>query len=111
MVNPLLQLATAYFLLRPFFDPIKDEETLGSGEATAEYLQPDNWRLKSAAEMTTVLHGANMGHGQEMTDAFHPHLNLSSSMVHVPKIQPGDYVVWHCDSKYFECLPHSYTPF
>jgi hypothetical protein len=95
MVNPLLQLATAYFLLRPFFEPVN---SFGSGRK--EYLQAENWKLKVGEEISTALHGASPGHGQELNDALHPHLDLSSSMVHVPKITPGDYVVWHCDSKF-----------
>jgi hypothetical protein len=103
IVNPLLQLATAYFLLRPFFEPRHD---LG-GKLTPTFLKADNWRLKSATEMSTELHGANPGSGQELSDAFHPHLNLKDSMVHIPQITPGDFVVWHCDSK---SIPHLLTP-
>lgn len=99
MVNPLLQLATAYFLLRPFFEPVKSFGPL-SDKKSKEYLQPENWKLKSGTEVSTALHGASPGHGQELTDALHPHLDLASSMVHVPKITPGDFVVWHCDSKH-----------
>ena len=95
MVNPLLQLATAYFLLRPFFEPVN---SFASGQK--EFLQAENWKLKVGEEVSTALHGASLGHGQELNDALHPHLDLSSSMVHVPKITPGDYVVWHCDSKF-----------
>lgn len=98
MVNPLLQLATAYFLLRPFFEP-RSMSSMAGGQSTPEFLNPDNWTLKSAAEMSTELHGAQPGTGQELTEASHPHLDLSNSMVHVPKIVPGDFVVWHCDSK------------
>jgi hypothetical protein len=29
----------------------------------------------------------------------HPHLELERTMVHVPRIKPGDFVAWHCDSK------------
>lgn len=94
LVNPLLQLATAYFLLRPFFEPVTTK--IGAGK---EYLQPENWRLKTGEQISTALHGASPGHGQELNDALHPHLDLASSMVHVPKITPGDFVVWHCDSK------------
>ncbi len=96
LVNPLLQLATAYFLLRPFFEPVN---SLGAGRSP-EYLLPQNWKLKSGDEISSALHGASPGHGQELSDALHPHLDLSSTMVHVPKIAPGDYVVWHCDSRF-----------
>lgn len=98
MVNPLIQLSTAYFLLRPFFEPMSMSSMVG-GQMTPEFLNHENWRLKSASEMCTELHGAQPGTGQELTEAFHPHLNLFDSMVHVPKISPGDVVVWHCDSK------------
>ena len=100
LVNPLLQLATAYFLLRPFFEPVK---VLEAGRK--EYLQPENWRLMVGDEVSTALHGASLGHGQELNDDLHPHLDLGSSMVHVPKITPGDYVVWHCDSRF----PHFHS--
>lgn len=100
MVNPLLQLATAYFLLRPFFEPRNISEMAG-GQLTPGFLSANNWRLKNYAEMPTELHGANPGSGQELNDAFHPHLNLTDSMVHIPKITPGDFVVWHCDSEHF----------
>lgn len=98
LVNPLLQLATSYFLLRPFFDPVRSQGGFASGESS-KYLSAENWKLKTASEMDSVLHGANPGSSQEFNDAFHPHLNLESSMVHVPTIKPGDFVVWHCDSK------------
>jgi len=45
------------------------------------------------------MQGATPGHGMELRDVLHPHLNLDRTMVHVPKVAPGDYVSWHCDSK------------
>ncbi len=96
-VNPLLPLATAYFMLRPFFEPLSPPSTKLMG---SQFLHPDNWVLKSGSEMSTALHGASPGHGQELNDALHPHLDLENSMVHIPKISPGDYVAWHCDSKF-----------
>jgi hypothetical protein len=99
-INPLLQLATSYFLLRPFFEP-RDVRGMAGGKMTPGFLSPDNWRLKSHAEMCTELHGsASPGSSQELSDTLHPHLNLADTMVHIPKITPGDFVVWHCDSKY-----------
>lgn len=74
LVNPLLQLSTAYFLLRPFF-------------ALDGSLAVDD----------SSLPGAHPGHAQELTTALHPHLQLDRTMVHVPDIRPGDYVVWHGD--------------
>ncbi|OTB10868.1 hypothetical protein K445DRAFT_27203 [Daldinia sp. EC12] len=93
MVNPAIKLSTAYLLLRPFFRPIKDLHQ-ASPEA---YLAPENWEY-AGADMTSELHGATPGHGQELNNTLHPHLNLEDTMVHIPNIKPGDYVVWHCDS-------------
>lgn len=100
MVNPLIKLTTAYFLLRPFFEPIKTLPEGKEDQYTAEYLSPENWRLIPADKMTTELHGARPSLGQEMTEILHPHLDLKNTMVHMPKINPGDYVAWHCDSKF-----------
>lgn len=97
LVNPLLKLATSYFLLRPFFAPVRSEAG-STAEESSEYLSAENWKLKSASEMDSVLHGASPGSSQEFTPALHPHLQLEHSMVHIPKIKPGDFVVWHCDS-------------
>jgi hypothetical protein len=93
-VNPLLQLSTAYVLLRPFFQPIKTLDALPA----SEFLSHTNWKL-SREELTSDLQGATPGHAQELDDALHPHLELRKSMVHVPQVKPGDFVVWHCDSK------------
>ena len=102
MVNPLLQLSTAYFLLRPFFKPIKTAEALFIGEHPPDFLAAENWSLMSDSEMTSNLQGASPGHAQELSAVLHPHLDLQNTMVHVPKIKPGDYVAWHCDSTYLE---------
>ncbi|KAI1799419.1 DUF1479-domain-containing protein [Daldinia bambusicola] len=93
MVNPAIKLSTAYLLLRPFFRPIEDLSQ-ASPEA---YLATENWEY-AGADMTSELHGATPGHGQELDNILHPHLDLANTMVHVPNIRPGDYVVWHCDS-------------
>ncbi|KAI0108829.1 DUF1479-domain-containing protein [Hypoxylon sp. NC0597] len=93
MVNPAVKLSTAYILLRPFFRPIKDVNQVSSDE----YLAAENWEF-AGSEMTSELQGASPGHGQELTTALHPHLDLDNTMVHVPPIKPGDYVVWHCDT-------------
>ncbi|KAH0380444.1 DUF1479-domain-containing protein, partial [Aureobasidium melanogenum] len=101
LVNPLLQLATAYFLLRPFFTPRNGPSTQVSVNGafeqanTDDYLSPDNWKLED--KPSSWLQGANLGRGQELNALLHPHLNLPETMVHIPRVQPGDYVVWHCD--------------
>jgi len=92
MVNPLFGKAAAYFLLRPFFQPVKNASDAGSG-----FLDAHNWRLQD--ETTSVLQGAVPSNCQELNETLHPHLELGDSMVHVPEIRPGDYVAWHCDSK------------
>lgn len=93
MVNPLLNKATAYFLLRPFFQPKKAPiEAYGSA-----FLDSDNWKLEE--QPSAVLQGAVPSNCQELNATMHPHLDLEHTMVHVPSIRPGDYVAWHCDSK------------
>lgn len=92
MVNPLLGKATAYFLLRPFFRPGRvPPEAVGSG-----FLDSNNWSLED--ETTSVLQGAVPSNCQELNAAFHPHLGLQNTMIHVPQVRPGDYVAWHCDT-------------
>jgi hypothetical protein len=91
MVNPLLGKATAYLLLRPFFRSKRSPAAMGSA-----FLDANNWSLES--ETTSVLHGAVPSNCQELNDALHPHLELASTMVHIPHVRPGDYVAWHCDS-------------
>lgn len=98
LVNPLMKMSTAYTLLRPFFRAKRGRETAG-------YLDGENWEFVGEEDMTSELQGATMGHGQELSDELHPHLELERSMVHIPEIRPGDFVAWHCDSKSFIQYP------
>ena len=91
MVNPLLGKATAYFLLRPFFQA----RTMIEGDGSA-FLESKNWRLEDGT--TPVLQGAVPSNCQELNPLLHPHLDLENTMVHIPQVRPGDYVAWHCDS-------------
>ncbi|KAE8141269.1 DUF1479 domain protein [Aspergillus pseudotamarii] len=91
LVNPLVQLSTAYLLLRPFFNPVN--KCTGP-----EFLDESNWEFTGLPNMTSELQGATCDHRQELNDALHPHLQLNQTMVHIPKIRPGDFVAWHCDS-------------
>ena len=91
-VNPLLGKATAYFLLRPFFRPIRNQSDIGPA-----FLDANNWRLED--EPTSMLQGAVPSNCQELNEALHPHLGLQNTMVHIPQVSPGDYVAWHCDSR------------
>jgi hypothetical protein len=104
MVNPLLQLSTAYTLLRPFFKPVKPAEIAEQGNPDSAFFNSDNWEY--TGEMTSELQGATPGMAQELTTAMHPHLELDKTMVHVPSHKPGDFIVWHCDSEYFFNLLH-----
>ncbi|CAG8195092.1 unnamed protein product [Penicillium olsonii] len=97
LVNPLLSMATAYTLLRPFFRPVTAHPGEHSSRiATKTFLESSNWQLE--AEPTSKLEGATPGYSQELNSVLHPHLQLKKTMVHVPKIAPGDYVAWHCDA-------------
>ncbi|RMD43477.1 hypothetical protein DV735_g1644, partial [Chaetothyriales sp. CBS 134920] len=74
-VCPLLKHATAYFILRPFFDPVTNEFNLDNSFPNSVF-----------------------GSAQEYSTASHPHLELDKSVINIPKVEPGDYVAWHCDS-------------
>jgi len=89
LVNPLLKMATSYFLLRPFFSP-RNTDVQASG-----FLDESNWELSTAQD--SLLQGASLGCTQELNAALHPHLKLERSMIHIPQVKPGDYVAWHCD--------------
>lgn len=96
LVNPLLSRATAYYLLRPFFSPKKPAQDPAAETYEEAFLTQDNWQINRSPD--SWLQGATPGHGQELRAQLHPHLNLPSSMVHVPRVNPGDYVSWHCDT-------------
>ncbi|KAK0737916.1 hypothetical protein B0T18DRAFT_333667 [Schizothecium vesticola] len=95
LVNPLVKESTVYSLLRPFFRPVRSAAELGDAE---RFLDVDNWEFTAGDKMTSELQGATPGHGQEFPEGLHPHLELDKTMVHLPKVDPGDYVVWHCDA-------------
>ncbi|KAI0051476.1 DUF1479-domain-containing protein [Auriscalpium vulgare] len=81
LVSPLLHLATAYLILRPFFRP--------SGPGL------DNWVVDpESAEFP----GSMLGKAQELSAATHPHLRLETTMVPAPRVEPGDQIYWHCDT-------------
>lgn len=98
LVNPLFNLATSYYLLRPFFAPKKAPAASSTQDPvySKEFLDPENWALETST--TSSLQGAEPGLCQELNHGWHPHLNLPQTMVHVPQIAPGDYVAWHCDT-------------
>lgn len=96
LVYPSAKESAAYAMLRPFFRPIQQLE----GGKEAGYLDEKNWKFTAGEEMTSDLQGATPGHGMEFPEGMHPHLELARTMVHVPEVKPGDFVVWHCDSEF-----------
>ncbi|KND92620.1 Uncharacterized protein YbiU, partial [Tolypocladium ophioglossoides CBS 100239] len=95
---PSPKLATAYYLLRPFFSPRLPAPAARSGPEWEAYLAPGNWELQRDPD--TIIHGAVPGHAQRITERWHPHLYLRSSLVTLPTLQPGDYIFWHPDLPY-----------
>jgi hypothetical protein len=89
-VYPFLKEMSAYVMLRPLFAPKKNKKETKTKE---EYLSTSNWELDFE---TTSFPGAPRSKGQELNDETHPHLELSRTMVSVPKVAPGDQVFWHC---------------
>ncbi|ROT36427.1 hypothetical protein SODALDRAFT_282162, partial [Sodiomyces alkalinus F11] len=100
-VLPSPKLVAAYFLLRPFFSPRRgppEQPDGGKADQWEAYLDASNWALDR--EPTTVIHGAVPGHAQRITERWHPHLHMRRSLVSLPSLQAGDYVIWHCDEAY-----------
>ncbi|KAJ6024937.1 Protein of unknown function DUF1479 [Penicillium herquei] len=74
-VCPMVVHSTAYTILRPFFD--------------LQSQQPN---------LDATFPGSVPGACQEYNPVTHPHLELETTMVSVPRVEPGDFVAWHCDS-------------
>ncbi|KAL8404778.1 hypothetical protein RB594_009592 [Gaeumannomyces avenae] len=106
LVYPNPALSAAYTLLRPFFRPVRPHGAFsgvggggGGGVASEGFLRAENWAFTAGRDMTSDLQGATPGRGQEFPRAeLHPHLELARTMVPMPEVEPGDYVVWHCDT-------------
>jgi len=85
LVNPMLKHASAYIQLRPFFKPSAlDPSNLDAWELDSEYI-PE-------------FPGSVPGTAQELNVVTHPHLELADTMVSMPRVTPGDFVVWSCDT-------------
>ncbi|KAH6616178.1 hypothetical protein B0J18DRAFT_373237 [Chaetomium sp. MPI-SDFR-AT-0129] len=95
---PSPKLATAYFLLRPFFSPKTKPPERRDGPEWDAFLDPSNWALDK--EQSTIIHGAVPGHAQRLTELWHPHLHLRRTLQTIPTLQTGDYIVWHPDLAY-----------
>lgn len=91
-VLPMLSLATAYIILRPFFKP-RSIAAWMTGQSLREAqnvsLAAEDWELNLEG---SEFPGSVPGKTQELNDATHPHLRLSETMVSIPKIEPGDQV-------------------
>ncbi|KZT69680.1 DUF1479-domain-containing protein [Daedalea quercina L-15889] len=85
-VVPMLTLASAYVMLRPFFSRRPG--------APAHSLAADDWVLDLES---TAFPGSVPGKAQEMNSTTHPHLCLEKTLVSIPRVEPGDQVYWHCD--------------
>ncbi|KAI0317605.1 DUF1479-domain-containing protein [Amylostereum chailletii] len=83
-VCPMLPLATAYAMLRPFFRP-----RTGPGYGL------NDWVLDLDG---TGFPGCTMGSALELNEKTHPHLRLDETMVSAPKVEPGSQIYWHCDT-------------
>ncbi|KAK3949856.1 hypothetical protein QBC32DRAFT_348155 [Pseudoneurospora amorphoporcata] len=95
---PSPKLATAYFLLRPFFSPKNPPPERREGPEWDAFLDVSNWALD--AEQSTIIHGAVPGHAQRLTELWHPHLHLRRTLTTLPTLQTGDYIIWHPDLAY-----------
>ena len=73
-VCPLIKHATSYLMLRPFIN-------LDAGKLNLDATFPNS--VPAAC--------------QEYDPASHPGLELETTMVSMPQVEPGDYVAWHCD--------------
>ncbi|KAF3764336.1 hypothetical protein M406DRAFT_339962 [Cryphonectria parasitica EP155] len=90
-----LKLVTAYWLLRPFFSPKRPLSGV-KGQNTEVFLSPSNWALDIL--QSPVIHGAHPSHTQEINTILHPHLQLDKTLTPLPRLKPGDLVIWHPDT-------------
>lgn len=101
-----LRLATAYWVLRPFFSP---KQFMLSEELDAEeFRDPSNWTMETP--QSSPLPGAATCHSQELNSILHPHLQLEKTLASLPPLNPGDYIVWHPDLIYSNSTPSCSTP-
>ncbi|KIW27071.1 uncharacterized protein PV07_06849 [Cladophialophora immunda] len=73
-VCPLIRHVTSYLILRPFIN-------LQTGKLNLDATFPNS--VPAAC--------------QEYDPVSHPGLELDTTMVSMPRVEPGDYVAWHCD--------------
>ncbi|KAH8590336.1 hypothetical protein B0O99DRAFT_552441 [Bisporella sp. PMI_857] len=84
LLYPNVSVVVAYMLLRPFFRPPADKSLI---------MDPTTWTL----DESDYFPGTFKPHSQRLSRSSHPHLRLEECLVHIPKMQAGDTVWWHCD--------------
>ncbi|RPD57920.1 DUF1479-domain-containing protein [Lentinus tigrinus ALCF2SS1-7] len=92
-VLPMLPLATAYVILRPFFS-LRPELAGGFNDAADIPLDADAWVLDLDS---SAFPGSTPGKTQAITPVTHPHLRIDKTIVSLPRVEPGDQVYWHTD--------------
>lgn len=90
-VLPLLTQSTAYIILRPFFKPVRPRSQFATQR---DYLCADNWTFDLD---DPHFPGCTLGRNIELSNHTHPHLRLDDTMTSIPKVEPGDMALWHCD--------------
>lgn len=94
MLVPDIKVATAYFVLRPFFTAPEDGD---------HWKDPERWVID---EETGWFPGTYRWDSQLLSPESHPHLYLEDTLVSIPEMLPGDTVWWHADVGFSPC---SYT--
>ncbi|EJF60723.1 hypothetical protein DICSQDRAFT_107124 [Dichomitus squalens LYAD-421 SS1] len=92
-VLPMLSLATAYIILRPFFR-LRSEFASRISSAADIPLGADAWVLDLD---NPEFPGSTPGKTQAITPVTHPHLRVDKTVLSIPRVKPGDQVYWHTD--------------
>lgn len=103
-VLPLLSLASAYIMLRPFFRPRASHSSssslsppssssLSSSSTPPPSLAFEDWEPDTEG---AAFPGSALGKAQELSEATHPHLRLGQTVVSIPRVEPGDQVYCEC---------------
>ena len=99
---PMLSLATAYIILRPFFR--LRSELAGAKDIP---LEADAWELNLDG---TDFPGSTPGMTQAVLSREHPHLRLDETVVSIPRVEPGDqvYCEWMCAGLLCAIVAHEF---
>ena len=87
-VLPMLSLATAYIILRPFFR-LRPEYASGISSPADIPLHANAWALDLDY---SAFPGSTPKKTQAITAMTHPHLRIDETIVSIPRVQPGDQV-------------------